>query len=614
MDSHLELQAIRSRLKEILASISTFTTVVVRPPIINSSIDSSDVESSRSDSVRGLRNLRDAVKRDLDVLEKFLANPDNTHAPALSTNAPYLIAVWNEVLHAKQPVIGIWNTYSESGSSLHPRRRRGAPKEAGVKVDVVADGGRQWIRVNTTKNSRMLAEFRELDSYLTESESDEDESERNPPTLAQTELDNSVLRMGRSLLEAAKHNPLGDKVGIPRVIMRLTRLDPSPADEKEHDLRISRTIQALEELGVSVELGEQTFEGHSQKEEKAHVTRLEPTTCINLDLSILVALVSDLTHATLPSSPEDAESRFTPGATYLQWKKKRIDGLKSGAHTTADNLSDDDARYHARPSRALVQQAIQEMHRSLLDEISERTAVHQHVEFWTTLEARNRCLQIVGKIGGTNEKRRAEALLSTDVDLDIRQAEEAFWRDSRYHSSRIPLLPIRMLPAGLPDEKVNPPLRSQDNKPLSPFFRSLAGICRDILAQETTTYSRSNDPSESPLDNLRNDDDDPETGEIPRATVMKANPRLTVHTVQSTLWGAVRGWTTLTANKTSVKALLRDIKSVKNKSWDQSDDSDLVDTLETLNIKDSEDPAEIAALWMVDPRSLAEGMRADFEP
>lgn len=44
--------------------------------------------------------------------------------------------------------MAIWSTYSETGKAMHPRKR-GLPKEAGVKVDVVADGGRQWIRVNT---------------------------------------------------------------------------------------------------------------------------------------------------------------------------------------------------------------------------------------------------------------------------------------------------------------------------------------------------------------------------------------------------------------------------------------------------------------------------------
>ena len=77
-----------------------------------------------------------------------MADPNCGSLPALSTNAPYLISVWNEVLLAPPPVTAIWATFSGSGKAVAPRRR-GHPKEDGVKVDVVADGGRTWIRVNT---------------------------------------------------------------------------------------------------------------------------------------------------------------------------------------------------------------------------------------------------------------------------------------------------------------------------------------------------------------------------------------------------------------------------------------------------------------------------------
>jgi hypothetical protein len=50
-------------------------------------------------------------------------------------------------------------------------------------------------------------------------------------------------------------------------------------------------------------------------------------------------------------------------------------------------------------------------------------------------------------------------------------------------------------------------------------------------------------------------------GELQRAAVVRTNGRLTVHTVQSMLCGAVRGWTTLTANRASVKAVLREVRA-----------------------------------------------------
>lgn len=458
-----------------------------------------------------------------------------------------------------------------------------------------------------TKNSRMLAEFREIDSYLTDSDSDEDiDGDHHTPSFAQAQFDNSLLRMGRSLLAAAKASPLPGNLGIPGVALRLTRLDPSPVNQDEHDPRIAQTVQELREMGVDVQLGERSeseaVEGDSSADCKA--PQWQPTTHINLDLSVLIAMVSDLTHAPLPLSVQEAESRFTPGSQYLQWKKNRA---ASSIHPSADDQAGDVA--DARPSRALVQQALQEMSHALFEDIFHSTATpsnpdsaRQPLEFWTTHEARERCLQIVGKIGGPREKRRAETLLCPNP-TDLQETETEFWRDSRYPSGYIPLFPVKLLPLGEPGKNLEPPLRSPSGQPLSPFFRSLARTCRDILAQETVPRPR---VDSTPVEHLPDREDD--LGEIERATVMKANPRLTVHTVQSMLWGAVNGWTTLTANKTSVKALLRDVKACRNGAlWDREDEVD-----SSLRNEDEILP-EVAAIWMVDPRSLAEGMRADFD-
>ena len=77
---------------------------------------------------------------------------------------------------------------------------------------------------------------------------------------------------------------------------------------------------------------------------------------------------------------------------------------------------------------------------------------------------------------------------------------------------------------------------------------------------------------------------------------------------RSLLWGAARGWTTLTANKTSIKAILKEMKSARSGVlWDRSD---MVG--ECGGGVPGPGGHETAAIWMVDPRSLAEGMRADF--
>lgn len=79
---HAELYAMRDKLRGILQSASSFSPSMAKPPIIDSSFDlagnpTEDIQ--RQDAIKGLRALKDSVKRDLEVLEKFLADPN--HAP-----------------------------------------------------------------------------------------------------------------------------------------------------------------------------------------------------------------------------------------------------------------------------------------------------------------------------------------------------------------------------------------------------------------------------------------------------------------------------------------------------------------------------------------------------
>lgn len=437
---------------------------------------------------------------------------------------------------------------------------------------------------------------------MTDSDEDQEGHAQSP---SQAKFDNSVIRMGRSLLAAAQAYPVARTGETPTVVLRLTRLDPSPADDKDYDSRIPQTIDELRKMGIDVQLGEHDSSSCASVSQPTlpdpRAPVLRPSSRINLDLSVLIALVSDLTHSPLPVSIEEAEARFTPGAQYVNWKKKRMQAVQSegGAQlATSASAVNDDGDSIARPARALVQQVRQEMRSGLLQELFEKTRHIPHVEFWTTPEARHRCAQIISKIGGPVEKARAVLLFTSQIDHE--KARTEFWQHSRYPANIIPLLPIKLLPAGFPDERVHV---DSNTLPL-PFFRDLERTCRAILADGTMPDPRSLDARL--VDAL---DDGEHLKEIPRATVMKANPRLTEHTVQSMLWGAVKGWTTLTANRSSVKLMIREMKVVQNGP------SPRPDGVENSNapLGSSDMQSEEAALWTLDPRSLAEGMRADVD-
>lgn len=462
----------------------------------------------------------------------------------------------------------------------------------------------------------MLAEFCELDSYLTDSDGEGDTSSDGAcPSLAQAEFDNSLLRAGRALLAAARDNPVLGTNSPPEIVFRLTRIDPDATDESGNDPRIAHTIESLRSMGLSIKLGERA--AIRQLVDSAPVLPsppvLSPTFQINLDLSILIALVSDLTHAPLPDSVDAVLERFIPSAAYVKWKRSRL-RAKSGGRSDSTNTAREDTDDHldsTQHSRALAAQLQQEMHKGIFQEIHERlvplvTCQRQEVtldgpthdpvspphgapplvEFWTTSEARDRCLRIVAKIGGPAEMRRARALFPTssmdgDVLPSLSEQEAQYWADSRHQRSFLPLLPIRIFSTSDPA----PPPNLQP----AGFFSALEATCRALLAAGGVPQRRATEFEVAGAG---------ESGEIQRASVVRANARLTTHTVESMLYGAAHGWTTLTANRASVKAMLREVR-MRGYGVDMHGGGD--------------GAVKYAALWVIDPRSLAEGMRSETD-
>ncbi|KAF7337803.1 hypothetical protein MSAN_02254400 [Mycena sanguinolenta] len=509
------------------------------------------------------------------------------------THAPYLVSVYHEILAAPPPIVSVFKFLQLNPCEGTDRRnQKGARRPPSTKVDVVAENGRRWIRINTIKNAGILAELRENDSYLTDSDSDSDPDDPDyRPSIAPTEL--SILQMGRTLIEAANANPIEGVDGpeIPRVTIRLTRLDISPfrTNGEPNDPRIAHAVQCLRDLGIDVELGERPESEIPlplQPPASTPTIQLQPTRQINLDLSVLVALVSDLTHSPLPASVEEATARFLPPQQYREWKP--LDRIAADGSEAVDGANAQDI---ARHSRALTTHILQEMGKGLLQEIKDKLSIFSNsdlgpVEFWTSEEARERCMRIVSRIGGVREVKRAEALFPSDPISDA-EAEAQFWRDSRYPRNFIPLLPIRIYPA--------PPLPPVKGalEPHSQFFRSMTKVCRDLLATEAAQAQMATPPtSNSSSSRRRNEDGDGEAHQ----TSSKINSRLSPHAVKSLLRGAELGWTTLTTTKSSVKALLREIKTARL-AGRLVEDVEADENAQAAN-------STAAAIWIVDPRNL----------
>ena len=70
---HTDLYMLRTKLRDMLQSMSSFSPGIAGPPIIDSStevIGKTTPTMLQGDIVKGLKIFRDAVKSDLDVLER----------------------------------------------------------------------------------------------------------------------------------------------------------------------------------------------------------------------------------------------------------------------------------------------------------------------------------------------------------------------------------------------------------------------------------------------------------------------------------------------------------------------------------------------------------------
>jgi hypothetical protein len=278
---------------------------------------------------------------------------------------------------------------------------------------------------------------------------------------------------------------------------------------------------------------------------------------------MLIALVTDITHFPLPTTDEEADERFRPQAE-RSWKRQ----IEKNPDISEDAIE------HCR---ALAIQTQHEMRNGLIKSLLHRLKDHvgrPTFRFWTTEEARDRFFTILDKIGGEFERARARALFSEDAN-----ASDIFWQDSRITpEERINLLPIKIFPD---QDGVK---SSDEDKYCEPFYDQMIIICRSVLSRPTRPEPAQNDGYTK----------------LPAPTRFAA--RLSAHTVQSLLYGSLNGMVTLTSNKSSVRSLLREMRGFALPSAKSNRGTGGSSQLNTK-----------AAIWVLEPRSLAEGMRAGSE-
>lgn len=426
------------------------------------------------------------------------------------------------------------------------------------------------------KESRLLIEFREHDSYINsdyDSDSDDDTGPPTPP------LTNTLLTQARALVESVKSHGRLPNLPTPTIKYVLTRLEPTG----HSDPRVSETLDMMRNMGIDIEFA---CDWHSTAPPTPPAAPDPiPAEDIVLDLSVLIALCCDSTHYPLPKDQDELERRFR--AVQDDGSLARLTGA----------------------SRDLRDQLRCEMQRPLILELRDRFAAARVTpRFWVTKEVRERLPNLVDVIGGQAERARARALFDP--------SSGNFWKGSRWEGKAGCLSDIRVrVLEDSGDGIVNghaEPLAPSLRNPETPFDELAIHVC-DVMLDSTNESPdptpRSASPAikekptptpvKKPTRPPRPKRETQSRSPLRPGTVFPPASRLpSGHTLRTLVAGIGRRATVLTNNRGAVLKVLRE--------------AGVAEGIPVSSDHCGSDTPR-ARIWVVNPSSLAEWRRIEVE-
>lgn len=197
------------------------------------------------------------------------------------------------------------------------KKRAGKDKRKSVFVDIVADDGEEWVKVSTISETRLLFEMakkgweRDDDTDFSSGE----EYERGDRTVLRNTEDEDddegeieLIKLAREMRKASAATRVGYR--HPRVRFVIPKVEEGRAAD------IDDILNEIRANGITVECGESTTDATTELESQVPADELDLshllpkpfkrfTFTLNVDCTLLLALVSDLSHsksiAPLPS-------------------------------------------------------------------------------------------------------------------------------------------------------------------------------------------------------------------------------------------------------------------------------------------------------------------------
>jgi hypothetical protein len=252
----------------ILKEIDTFDEVLKR--------------EKRKDQM-SLRQFRTRLQSDLRGLEKEASDAEKHDHKLNSTNISYYESVWDVAKRSS----GVMSILKRGGQDMMP--------------DVVADGGRTWIKVSTLSERRLLFEMAK-EGWIWDESSDDDVAESGFSNEGHAEeavnyedvAEISLFKTAKKLVGAAKGTWV--QYQHPKVVLILTKIKYGSISH------VDTLLNIVKSLGLEIIAADEFAATPTPSIEEAKLRMAKTPTnhfsdTLNLDCTILLALVSDISHA-----------------------------------------------------------------------------------------------------------------------------------------------------------------------------------------------------------------------------------------------------------------------------------------------------------------------------
>ncbi|EMC97971.1 hypothetical protein BAUCODRAFT_59588, partial [Baudoinia panamericana UAMH 10762] len=259
-----------------------------------------------------LGHFRGTIQSELSMLQRLRTKPENasTHHIARSSNLPFLETLWNtaklsrDVVAMQKRVFTSPMLKSRSQGLRHARNERveldkPATKDSMVLVDAIVNGGRTWIKVSLVTNSRLLFDLAK--QGWDSGGSDYEGCDENGSVRADDGADGydvPLLKTAKQLTKAAKCFRVRTK--LPQVHLVLPRIISGQTPEVDAILDDCRATGAVLICGARTE--------SVPNIDKAVLTMARDpiddfSNVLNIDCTILLAIVSEFSHAKVSKEP-----------------------------------------------------------------------------------------------------------------------------------------------------------------------------------------------------------------------------------------------------------------------------------------------------------------------